>query len=84
MQTFTYICFMVNVLLFGRLAEICGQNNFVFEASDTDAVCDKLKSDFPEIKQISFALAVNKTMIIGNTKLTEGDEVALMPPYSGG
>jgi len=75
---------MVNVLLFGRLAEICGQNNFVFEAKDTYAVCDKLKKDFPEMKQFSFALAVNQIMIIGNTKLKEGDEVALMPPYSGG
>lgn len=75
---------MVIVLLFGQLAEICSQNNFVFEAKDTDAVCEKLKVDFPELKQLSFALAVNQIMIIGNTKLKAGDEVALMPPYSGG
>ncbi|MEK0420332.1 MAG: hypothetical protein RLZZ161_183 [Bacteroidota bacterium] len=75
---------MVNVLLFGRLAEICGQNNFIFEAKDTNTVCDKLRNDFPEMKQLSFAVAVNQVLIIGNTKLSDGDEVALMPPYSGG
>lgn len=75
---------MVNVLLFGRLAEICGQHNFVFEFHDTDKICEKLKSDFPELQQLSFAIAVNQVLITRNTELNDGDEVALMPPYSGG
>lgn len=75
---------MVNVLLFGRLAEICGQHNYVFELSDTDSVCEKLKADFPELKHLSFAIAVNQVLIAKNTTLQYGDEVALMPPYSGG
>ncbi|MEY4002713.1 MAG: hypothetical protein RIT07_755 [Bacteroidota bacterium] len=75
---------MVNVLLFGRLAEICGQSNFFFDMADTDTISEKLRNDFPEMKQLSFAVAVNQVLIIGNTKLSDGDEVALMPPYSGG
>lgn len=75
---------MVNVLLFGRLAEICGQTNFLFELSDTDAVCEKLRSDFPSLQQLSFAVAVNQILIAHNTVLNDGDEVALMPQYSGG
>lgn len=75
---------MVNVLLFGRLAEICDQHNFIFEIYDTDQVCEKLKADFPELKQLSFAIAVNQVLITRNTELNDGDEVALMPPYSGG
>jgi molybdopterin converting factor small subunit len=75
---------MVNVLLFGRLAEICGQSNFVFDLLDTDAVCEKLKNDFPEMKPLSFAIAVNQVLIVHNTRLKDEDEVALMPPYSGG
>jgi molybdopterin converting factor small subunit len=67
---------MVNVLLFGRLAEVCGQTNIMFDMPDTDAVCEKIRNDFPEMKQLSFAIAVNQ--------LKDGDEVALMPPYSGG
>jgi len=75
---------MVNVLLFGRLAEICGQNNYILELPDTDSVCDKLKSDFPALQPLSFAIAVNQVLITKNTVLKSGDEVALMPPYSGG
>ena len=75
---------MVNVLLFGRLAEICGQHNYEFELTDTDSVCEKLKADFPELKLLSFAIAVNQILITKNTALQYGDEVALMPPYSGG
>jgi molybdopterin converting factor small subunit len=75
---------MVNVLLFGRLAEICGQSNFFFDMADTDTISEKLRNDFPEMKQLGFAVAVNQVLIIGNTKLSDGDEVALMPPYSGG
>ena len=75
---------MVNVLLFGRLAEICGQHNYVFELTDTNSVCEKLKADFPELNNLSFAIAVNQILITKNTALKYGDEVALMPPYSGG
>lgn len=75
---------MVNVLLFGRLAEVCGQKNIMFDMPDTDAVCEKIRIDFPEMKQLSFAIAVNQILIDRNTLLKDGDEVALMPPYSGG
>jgi molybdopterin converting factor small subunit len=75
---------MVNVLLFGRLAEICGQSNFFFDMADTDTISEKLRNDFPEMKPLSFAVAVNQVLISRNTALKDGDEVALMPPYSGG
>ena len=75
---------MVNVLLFGRLAEICGQSGFIFDLKDTESVCEKLRNDFPELQQLSFAVAVNQILISRNTDLKHGDEVALMPPYSGG
>lgn len=75
---------MVNVLLFGRLAEVCGQTNIMFDMPDTDAVCEKIRNDFPEMKQLSFAIAVNQILRDRNTLLKDGDEVALMPPYSGG
>ncbi len=75
---------MVNVLLFGRLAEICGQSSFFFDMADTDTINEKLRNDFPELQQLSFAVAVNQILISRNTALKNGDEVALMPPYSGG
>jgi molybdopterin converting factor small subunit len=56
----------------------------VFELTDTDSVCEKLKADFPELNNLSFAIAVNQILITKNTALKYGDEVALMPPYSGG
>jgi molybdopterin converting factor small subunit len=84
MQVIGYICSVINVLLFGRLAEISGQSSLLIDLPDTDAVCAKIRADFPEMKNLSFAVAVNQKLIINNTKLADGDEVALMPPYSGG
>jgi molybdopterin synthase sulfur carrier subunit len=75
---------MVNVLLFGRLAEICGQHNFECDLTNTDSVCEKLQAEYPKLKHLSFAIAVNQVLITKNTALNYGDEVALMPPYSGG
>lgn len=56
----------------------------MLDTPNTDAVCEKIKNDFPEMQQLSFAIAVNQILIDRNTLLKDGDEVALMPPYSGG
>jgi molybdopterin converting factor small subunit len=38
----------------------------------------------PELLDASVRIAVNDEMILGNRVLDEGDEVAFLPPMSGG
>jgi molybdopterin converting factor small subunit len=39
---------------------------------------------FPTLNQQTFVIAVNHKMAEADLILTKGDEVALLPPFSGG
>ncbi|MBL0340354.1 MAG: MoaD/ThiS family protein [Bacteroidetes bacterium] len=43
-----------------------------------------LSEAYPGIEKISFAISVNRIINPANELLTDGDEVALLPPFSGG
>lgn len=74
--------------LFGITRDIVGNNIIEIDTgqlSDVQAVLRKLKSDFPKLKEIkSLMVAVNSEYAEGNLILTEQDEIALIPPVSGG
>jgi sulfur-carrier protein len=75
----------INILAFGQIEEIIGSNHITLsEVSDTEALKIKLSKDFPEINTIPYSISVNKNIINGYHKLEDGDEVALLPPFSGG
>ena len=75
----------INVLFFGVLSEITGKKSLSFDdISDTTELNNKLTDKFPEIKSITYRLAINQEIIDTNTKLNDGDEVAFMPPFAGG
>lgn len=76
--------FMVRVLLFGRLAEITGNRSMNMQAADTAELMKMLSERHPELNGHSIAVAVNKRLTKDTVILNAGDEVALMPPYSGG
>ncbi|MDZ7899929.1 MAG: MoaD/ThiS family protein [Arcicella sp.] len=74
--------------LFGITKDIVGNNITEIEMeqlSDVQAVLDKLKGDFPKLKEIkSLLVAVNSEYAEADLLLTEQDEIALIPPVSGG
>jgi molybdopterin synthase sulfur carrier subunit len=75
----------ISVLLFGQLTEIVGKSKLTFsDISTTDELSDYLKRNFPTLDGMVFSIAVNKSVIQENTLLKSGDEVALLPPFSGG
>jgi sulfur-carrier protein len=75
----------INVLAFGAVADIVGKSSFVLPApSSTDELKEQLETDFPALKSISYAVAVNKKMITASTALEPNATVALLPPFSGG
>ena len=74
--------------LFGITRDIVGNNIIEIDMgqlSDVHAVLSKLKTKFPKLKEIkSLMVAVNSEYAEGDLLLTEQDEIALIPPVSGG
>jgi MoaE-MoaD fusion protein len=79
----------VQVLFFGILKEIVGKALEAIELPDGASVRDVLaryEAQFPKLKESlpSLAVAVNQQYAGPDTKLRPDDEVALLPPVSGG
>lgn len=75
----------IQVLAFGQIAEITGKSAWMIaDIEDTKTLLEALIKSFPLLQEIKFAIAVNKKIINENTGLKNRDEVALLPPFSGG
>ncbi|MFY9740854.1 MAG: MoaD family protein [Candidatus Sulfotelmatobacter sp.] len=79
----------VRVLFFGILKDVAGRASESLELPAASSVRDALDyciSRWPEIKDVmpSVAVAVNQRYAGSDTMLDNGDEVALLPPVSGG
>jgi molybdopterin synthase sulfur carrier subunit len=73
------------ITLFGRLAETAGTHRILAtDVKDTDTLLKDLHQRFPELARTPVIIAVNRKTVTGNTALSPGDTVALMPPFSGG
>ncbi len=75
----------IKILWFGIFAEQRekSQEEFVLQ-KDTDTLMQKLKLEMPLLNEIPAKLALNKTLVHENAMLRAGDELAIMPPFSGG
>ncbi|AHF16316.1 molybdopterin converting factor [Niabella soli DSM 19437] len=74
----------MQLLFFGSLSEIAGAAGRADLVADTDALKEKLQRQYPLLKDLKYAVAVDKKIIHSNTVLHDGCTVALLPPYSGG
>ena len=78
----------VNILAFGIAKEILGSSSYNMELSDACAVNElrqSLEEKFPRLKQLSsFRIAVNNHFASLDEVITERDEIAIIPPVSGG
>lgn len=73
------------IKVFGQLADIIGSDELQMQdISDTGSLREKLVSEFPELGNYPFVVAVGKKVVNGNQKINTGDEVALLPPFAGG
>jgi molybdopterin synthase catalytic subunit len=77
------------VLFFGLLKDVCGRAEDVLDlppGSNLRAVFDHYAVDFPRLTGMaqSIVLARNQEFASPSEMLAEGDEVALLPPVSGG
>jgi len=77
-----------DVLLFGIAREIVGGAKTRVGLKSGDKVDDLmhlLKQQYPDLEKLtSFVIAVNNEYAESDLKINEGDEIAVIPPVSGG
>jgi molybdopterin converting factor subunit 1 len=79
----------MNILFFGIAKDIVGQSEIQLEPDpNIRTVSDLisfLKDNYPEFKKLdSMAVAVNSEYAAIETIITPKDEIAIIPPVSGG
>lgn len=75
----------MELICFGQLAEILQAGRLTFDSvPDTDTLKQRLLEQYPALASLRFTIAVNRRVVHGNTPLAPGDDIALMPPFSGG
>lgn len=78
----------ITIRAFGIAKEICGGSTFLLEIpenANAEQVKQLLAEKFSRLGQLaSFVLAVNEEYAESDTLITSGDEIALIPPVSGG
>jgi len=80
----------VKVLYFASIKERLGKESEEIEVADGDKIetlIDQIKKENEKAKSIetrSFLFAVNQEIVNSDTVLKPNDEIAILPPLSGG
>lgn len=74
----------VKLILFAGLRQAAGFKQDNITLPDSATVGDLLDSRVPSLRERTFYVAVNEEYAQRDTVLHDGDEVALLPPVSGG
>ena len=79
----------VTVQLFARLRELAGRREWACDLSEGARVADvwrALAAAFPDVAALesTVSAAVNADFASMNSRVHDGDEVAFLPPVSGG
>jgi len=78
----------LKVALFGITKEIVGKPELELDAPAEQSVAglmNQLREKYPALNELtSFAVAVNSDYAVDDYQLHERDEIALIPPVSGG
>lgn len=75
----------IEIISFGKVSEFI--ENQYLELQDIrniEELKHHLETTFPLLATIKYKLALNKQMVQGNPDLSNSDQIAIMPPFSGG
>jgi sulfur-carrier protein len=77
----------IKIKYFGMLSECCGKNEENWDISENTSLSglkNELLQAYPTLAEKQYKLAVNQKISDGDEILSEGDEIALLPPFAGG
>ncbi len=75
----------LKILLFGNLVEIVGTHELTFPyVQDSESLLEALYTKYEILRSQVFSIAINNNIIFEKTQIDNRDEVALLPPFSGG
>jgi len=74
----------VRVLYFGAAQEIAGKADEELTAGDTASLRREILDRYPAMRNISFRMALNRTLLREDSDLKENDLIAILPPFQGG
>lgn len=71
---------------FGMIAEVTNvqQEKLDLEVKTINDLKLTLIKKYPAITKLNYQFAVNQHLVEDNFQLTNGDEIALLPPFAGG
>ncbi len=78
---------MITVKLFGIAREIVGSSSIVIEEAipTVEKLLDHLKSEYTQLNKLtSLLVAVNSEYASADAEIGTNDEIAIIPPVSGG
>jgi sulfur-carrier protein len=75
----------LNIKYFGLLVDItqCSEEPLGFSKASVSELLNVLFEKYPNLKNKDFQVALNNEIVSKNTLITE-NELALLPPFSGG
>ena len=77
----------IKIKYFGMLCECCGkseESREIPENTSLSGLKTELLQAYPSLAEKQYKIAVNQKIGEGDTYLSEGDEIALLPPFAGG
>ena len=78
---------MLRIKLFAGIKQKIGKDEIIINADREIKVRELIsiiKEQYPEIKELNFFVSVNHEFADEEKVIKEGDEIALLPPVSGG
>jgi len=78
----------IRLMSYGGLKDITGSDALGFaipqQAVSVTELKELLLARYPALEGKTFRIAVNERFVEGESEVGSGDNVALMPPFSGG
>ncbi len=75
----------MKILVFAALAEVTGKKEIeVNDIHSVNELKEFLWKNYPVLMAMNFSIAINKILVQGEAVIKDQDEVALLPPFSGG
>lgn len=75
----------IALISFGKISEFIQNQKLEIDGiNTTDDLGFYLKKEYPPLADMKYKLALNKNLVQQNTEIKNGDNIAIMPPFSGG